>query len=83
MVGFPSGEAFKLGASDPYMRLQRVFLRQTIDLGGEAQTVDSEANQLAGSQTANRIVITAGKFTLTDIFDHNTYADDPKNTFLN
>jgi high affinity Mn2+ porin len=83
VAGFPSGEAFKLGASDPYARLQRVFLRQTIDLGGEKQAVDSEANQLAGSQTANRVVLTVGKFSLTDIFDHNQYADDPKHTFFN
>jgi high affinity Mn2+ porin len=83
VAGFPSGEAFKLGASDPYVRLQRVFLRQTIDLGGDAQTLDSEANQLAGKQTANRVVITIGKFGLPDIFDRNQYADDPKHTFLN
>jgi high affinity Mn2+ porin len=83
IAGFSSGEAFKLGESDPYPRLQRVILRQTIDLGGETQAVDADINQLAGSQTANRVVITAGKFTLTDIFDHNPYADDPKHTFLN
>jgi high affinity Mn2+ porin len=83
VAGFPSGEAFKLGASDPYPRIPRVFLRQTINLGGDAQAVESAANQLAGSQTANRIVITAGKFSLTDIFDHNQYADDPKHTFFN
>jgi high affinity Mn2+ porin len=83
VAGFPSGEAFKLGDADPYPRLQRVILRQTIDLGSATQAVDADLNQLAGSQTANRVVITAGKFSLTDIFDHNPYADDPKHTFLN
>ena len=34
-AGFPSGEAFKLGATYPYARVQRYFVRQTIDLGGE------------------------------------------------
>jgi high affinity Mn2+ porin len=83
VAGFPSGAAFKLGEADPYVRLQRAFLRQTVDLGGETSTVDSAANQLAQSQTANRLVITAGKFSLTDIFDHNAYADDPRHNALN
>src|SRR5208282_6638949 len=34
VAGFPSGEAYKIGESDPYFRLQRLFLRQTFDLGG-------------------------------------------------
>jgi high affinity Mn2+ porin len=33
LAGFASGEAFKLGFSYPYARIQRLFLRQTIDLG--------------------------------------------------
>ncbi len=35
IAGFPSGEAYKVGARDPYVKLPRLFLRQTIDLGGE------------------------------------------------
>jgi high affinity Mn2+ porin len=83
VAGFPNGEAYKVGAADAYPRIPRVFLRQTIDLGGDVQALDRGANQLAGSQTANRIVLTVGKFALTDIFDHNQYADDPKHYFLN
>ena len=37
VAGFTSGEAYKLGADYPYTRLQRAFIRQTIDLGGETQ----------------------------------------------
>ena len=37
VAGFPSGEAYKVGARDPYLKLPRLFLRQTIDLGGERQ----------------------------------------------
>ena len=61
-AGFPSGEAYKVGADYPYVRLQRAFIRQTIDLGGEEQKLDAGANQFSGSQTADRIVITVGKF---------------------
>ena len=58
IAGFASGEAYKQGADDPYARLPRYFIRQTIDLGGETEKVEADANQFGGSQTANRLVIT-------------------------
>jgi high affinity Mn2+ porin len=83
VAGYTSGEAYKIGFADPYTRLQRAFIRQTIDLGGETQKVDAGVNQFAGSQTANRLVISVGKFSIADIFDNNKYAHDPRNDFLN
>jgi high affinity Mn2+ porin len=83
IAGFSSGEAYKVGATDPYARLPRTFIRQTIDLGGGTQQIQSGPNQFAGSQTANRLVITVGKFAVTDMFDNNKYAHDPRNDFLN
>jgi len=82
-AGFPSGEAYKVGKAEPYFRLQRLFFRQTFNLGGEVQSVDSDANQLAGTKTADNLVITLGKFSVTDVFDTNVYAHDPKQDFLN
>ena len=83
VAGFPSGEAYKVGESSPYFRLQRLFFRQTFNLGGETQDVEPDANQLGGARTADNLVITAGKISVTDIFDTNAYAHDPKNDFLN
>jgi high affinity Mn2+ porin len=83
VAGYTSGEAYKIGFAYPYTRLQRAFIRQTIDLGGETQKVDAGINQFAGSQTENRLVITVGKFSVADIFDNNKYAHDPRNDFLN
>jgi high affinity Mn2+ porin len=83
VAGFPSGEAYKIGKSTPYVRLQRIFLRQTIDLGGGEQNVDSGLFQLAGKVSQNRLVFTVGKFSVPDIFDANDYAHDPRNDFLN
>ena len=82
-AGFPSAEAYKVGKSNPYVRLQRLFFRQTIDLGGESQAVAGAANQLAGAQTANRLVLTGGKLGVGDVFDTNRYAHDPRGDFLN
>jgi high affinity Mn2+ porin len=83
VAGFPSGEAYKVGAVHPYGRLQRLFMRQTIDLGGESKTVEADVNQVAGETTADNIVITAGKFSVGDVFDTNQYAHDPRGDFLN
>jgi high affinity Mn2+ porin len=83
VAGFPSAEAYKVGSAYPYARVPRAFLRQTIDLGGEVQKVDAGINQFAGSQTADRLVITIGKFSVVDIFDSNKYAHDPRGDFLN
>ena len=82
-AGYPSGEAFKIGRDYPYARLQRYFIRQTIDLGGEIEKVDADVNQFAGSRSVNRLVLTVGKFAITDIFDTNKYANNPKTDFLN
>jgi len=83
VAGFTSGEAYKEGFSYPYARVQRYFVRQTIDLGGESQKVDADINQFAGSQTTDRLVLTAGKFYILDMFDTNKYANNPKVDFLN
>jgi high affinity Mn2+ porin len=83
VAGFPSAESYKLGADYPYARIQRAFIRQTIDLGGEPEKVDADINQFAGSQTADRLVLTLGSFTIVDIFDTNKYANNAKNDFLN
>ncbi len=82
-AGYLSGEAYKAGNKDPYYRMAKAIFRQTIDLGGEVQKVDPDANQLGGTQTANRLVITVGKLSVVDIFDTNKYAHDPRGDFLN
>jgi high affinity Mn2+ porin len=83
VAGFTSGEAYKVGFADPYARLPRAFIRQTIDLGGDSVKLEAAANQFAGSQTANRLVLTVGKFAVTDVFDTNKYAHDPRSDFMN
>ena len=83
VAGFPSGEAYKVGSNAPYVRLPRAFFRQVIDLGGAEEEVADGPNQLAQTQRADRITLTAGKFAAVDLFDTNRYAHDPHADFLN
>jgi high affinity Mn2+ porin len=83
VAGYLSGEAYKIGSSSPYLRIPRLFLRQTFDLGGEAEPLAPNANQLGGSRVADNVIVTLGKFGVTDIFDTNAYAHDPRADFLN
>lgn len=83
VAGFPSGEAYKVGKNQPYLRLPRLFVRQTIDLGDVGEPIDGIAHQLAGVQSVDRVVFTVGKMSVTDIFDANRYAHDPRADFLN
>jgi high affinity Mn2+ porin len=83
VAGFTSGEALKIGDSYPYARLPRTFIRQTINLGGDSEKVDGAANQFENSRSSNRFVLTIGKIAVTDIFDINKYAHDPRTNFMN
>ena len=83
IAGFPSGASFKVGSDVPYARIQRFFLRQTIDLGGKSQKVEADQNQFAGSNTTDRLVLTVGKFSISDVFDQNKYAQNPRKDFMN
>ena len=83
VAGFPSGEDYKIGKNAPYLRLPRLFVRQNLNLDDNLQKVEAAANQLGGSYSSNRVVITAGKFSVGDIFDTNQFAHDPRSDFLN
>lgn len=82
--GFPSAESYKVGSDHTYTRIQRAFVRQTFNFGGgDNQTIDPDINQLGGSTAPKNLIVTAGKYSVTDVFDNNIYAHDPKNDFLN
>ena len=82
-AGFPSAEAYKIGAHDPYYEIHRAFGRYTLGLGGAEETIEPGANQLAGTRPADNVTVTVGKFSAVDIFDTNSYAHDPRSDFLN
>ncbi|HEX8963485.1 MAG TPA: carbohydrate porin [Rhodocyclaceae bacterium] len=81
--GLTNGENQKGGGPNPTIYAARLFLRQTWNLGGGSEAVESAQNQLAGRVDKNRMVLTAGKMSIIDIFDINTYSHDPRTMFLN
>ena len=83
IAAFPSAEAYKVGEAAPYVRVPRLFFRQTVDLGGAPQKVSSDLNVLGGPQTTDHLVLTIGKFGVPDVFDANAYAHDPRQDFSN
>ena len=83
VAGFPSGEAYKVGKNQPYVRLQRLFVRETFNLDDRREPIEPGQLQLGGARSPNRVVLTVGKIGVPDIFDNNQYAHDARNDFLN
>src|SRR5690348_13944497 len=59
-----NGELEKTGFSDPIFYRSRLFLRQTWNLGGETERVDSGPMQLAHTVSNRRFVLTAGNLAI-------------------
>ncbi|GEJ55979.1 carbohydrate porin [Anaeromyxobacter diazotrophicus] len=81
--GLSNGENQKSGGPIPTLYRARVFLRQTVDLGGEAATLEAGPNQFGGATRSRRLVVTAGNFSWGDVFDGNAFSHDPRTQFLN
>jgi hypothetical protein len=81
--GMTNGEAQKAGSSDPIAYWARAFIRQTIGFGGGTVEREASFNQFAESVDKRRLVFTGGVYAITDIFDQNAFAHDPRSQFMN
>jgi high affinity Mn2+ porin len=81
--GTVNGELQKTAGTSPTFYRARLFLRQTWSLDGDPVKLESSMNQLAGTVSSRRIVLTAGNLALNDIFDNNGYAHDARSQFMN
>lgn len=81
--GLSNGENQKGGGPLAKLYQARLFLRQTISVGGESMTVASAANQFASKVASRRFVITVGNLAMTDVFDCNSFSHDPRTQFIN
>ncbi len=83
VAGFPNGTTFRVGSPAPTLYMARLFLRQTIPLTKEMELRPDESNKVAMMVPTERIIITAGKFSMSDIFDQNVTSHDPMGSLLN
>ncbi|MBI5265163.1 MAG: carbohydrate porin [Bradyrhizobium sp.] len=82
-AGYPNGEAQKSGFPHPHYNTSRLFVRQTFGFGGEQELLASSQFQLAEKVDVSRLTLQAGKFSVVDVFDGNSYAHDPRKDFMN
>jgi high affinity Mn2+ porin len=83
VAGFPSGEAQKSNFPYPHYNTSRLFLRQTFGFGGEQEDLSSGSSQLPNKVDVSRLTLQAGKFSVLDVFDGNSYAKDTRKDFMN
>ena len=83
IAGFSSGEAQKSNFPYPHYNTSRLYVRQTFGFGGEQEELASGQQQLAGKVDVNRLTLQAGKFSVGDVFDGNSYAKDTRRDFMN
>jgi len=83
VAGFPSGESQKSNFPYPHYNTSRLFVRQTFGFGGEQEELASGPLQLAGKADVSRLTLQAGKFSVIDVFDGNSYAKDSRKDFMN
>ncbi len=83
-VGGPSnGELAKTASTNPKFYRARAFIRQTWGLGGGDEKLEADFNQFARTVDKQRVVLTAGNFSVLDVFDQNPYGSDPRTQFMN
>ena len=83
IAGFPNGEIYRVDDPNPKTNLSRLFVQKDFGFGGGREPVEDQPNQFAGSRDERRLTLVAGKFSLNDYFDDNTYSHDPRTQFMN
>ena len=86
--GYPNGDVlrvpgFGIGALPQTPYLARYFARLSVSTGKGKTTVAAGENQMGGKAPSDRLVLSAGKMSVTDIFDTNTYSNSTRTQFMN
>src|ERR1700722_19036706 len=78
----PNGEIPRVATAAPKPYIARLYIQHDFGFGSEKERQESDENQLAGERPMTRYSIYAGRFTLTDFFDDNSYTHDPRTQFM-
>ncbi len=77
----PNGESYRVGSPSLKTAIVRAYIRQSWVLGGRPAVLENDLNQVQETDYSRRFDLVAGKFCLTDFFDNNAYAGDPRTQF--
>lgn len=84
VAGALNGETYRIGYPDPVISVARAYLQQNIPLGHTGyEDAPDVANQVGGKIPSSRITLSAGKFSMSDFYDKNSYSHDPRTQFIN
>ena len=84
VAGALNGETYRVGEAAPQPFIARAYFQQQIALGKTSViSVADDFNQVAGTVPESRITISAGRFSISDFFDDNSFSKDPRIQFLN
>jgi high affinity Mn2+ porin len=85
LAGVTNGDVLRQGTADlgngPYVA--RAFLRLTVPLAPDVDSVARGIDQLATTVARRRVEISAGKLAASDLFDLNRYANSTRTQFMN
>ena len=83
LAAFPNSMAYKVGEYRGNVNITHIFFRQVWGFGGEQEQLEADDLQLAEKVDISRFTLQVGRFAVTDWFDNNAYAHDPRGDFLN
>ncbi|GAC1601170.1 MAG: hypothetical protein NVS3B25_28940 [Hymenobacter sp.] len=83
VAGALNGETFRVGSAEPALYLARLYVRQRWALNNATSMEEDDLNQLAGPEPTHYLSVTAGKISIADYFDQNSYSHDPRTQFFN
>ena len=84
VAGALNGETYRIGDPAPGVSVARAYMQQDFPLGNTAYVnAEDGPNQVMGKIPSSRISIIAGKFSISDFYDNNSYSHDPRTQFLN
>ncbi len=83
--GYTNGDVIRTGTVDlgtgPYVA--RAYLRYYYALASETEKMERGQDQLPGDEPISRLELKAGKLSVADDFDLNSYANNTRTQFLN
>ena len=84
IAGALNGETYRVGNTAPQPFVARAYLQQHIPLSNTGYVeANDDVNQVTDKIPVKRITVSAGRFSISDFFDDNSYSKDPRTQFFN